>query len=79
MFQLLIKCYHICPYLSRNTAILFLGNSQKKLPNLAAFFFGDPWGNRTPVSAVRGRCLSRLTNGPCIGKKQYIINLDKLQ
>ncbi len=24
----------------------------------------DPWENRTPVFAVRGRCLSRLTNGP---------------
>ena len=27
-------------------------------------FFGDPYGNRTHVFAVRGRCLSRLTNGP---------------
>ena len=27
-------------------------------------FFGDPWENRTPVSALRGPCLSRLTNGP---------------
>ena len=25
---------------------------------------GDPWGNRTPVIAVKGRCLNRLTNGP---------------
>ena len=25
---------------------------------------GDPWGNRTPVTAVKGRCLNRLTNGP---------------
>ena len=25
---------------------------------------GDPWGNRTPVTGVRGRCLNRLTNGP---------------
>ena len=29
-----------------------------------AFVFGDPYGNRTHVFAVRGRCLSRLTNGP---------------
>ncbi len=28
-------------------------------------FSGDPYGNRTHVFAVRGRCLSRLTNGPC--------------
>ncbi len=27
-------------------------------------FCGDPWENRTPVFAVRGRCLSRLTKGP---------------
>ena len=25
---------------------------------------GDPYGNRTRVTAVKGRCLSRLTNGP---------------
>ena len=27
-------------------------------------YHGDPWGNRTPVTGVRGRCLNRLTNGP---------------
>ena len=27
-------------------------------------FRGDPYGNRTHVSAVKGRCLDRLTNGP---------------
>ena len=26
--------------------------------------FGDPYGNRTHVSAVKGRCLNRLTKGP---------------
>ena len=25
---------------------------------------GDPWGNRTPDTAVKGRCLDLLTNGP---------------
>ena len=35
-----------------------------KLFGLDVFFFGDPWENRTPVTAVKGRCLSRLTNGP---------------
>ena len=29
---------------------------------------GDPWENRTPVFAVRGRRLSRLTKGPLWGK-----------
>ena len=27
-------------------------------------FFGDPDGNRTRVTAVKGRCLNRLTTGP---------------
>ena len=26
--------------------------------------FGDPYGNRTHDTAMKGRCLSRLTNGP---------------
>ena len=28
------------------------------------YLFGDPDGNRTHVSAVKGRCLDRLTTGP---------------
>ena len=31
---------------------------------LIAQINGDPWGIRTPDSAVKGRCLNRLTNGP---------------
>ena len=31
------------------------------------FIFGDPYGNRTHVTAVKGRCLNRLTNGPGSG------------
>ena len=27
--------------------------------------FGSPKGSRTPHSAVKGRCLNRLTMGPC--------------
>ncbi len=27
-------------------------------------FFGDPDENRTRVTAVKGRCLNRLTTGP---------------
>ena len=26
--------------------------------------FGDPYGNRTHVTAVKGPCLNHLTNGP---------------
>ena len=32
-----------------------------------SFFTGDPYGNRTHVTAVKGRCLNRLTNGPGSG------------
>ena len=31
------------------------------------FFFGDPYGTRTHVTAVKGRCLNLLTNGPGSG------------
>ena len=34
---------------------------------MCVFFFGDPYGNRTHVTAVKGRCLNRLTNGPGSG------------
>ena len=36
----------------------------KKNPCRLTWIFYDPWGNRTPVYAVRGRRLSRLTNRP---------------
>ena len=42
---------------------------QKKIKTselLLGCFRGDPWGNRTPVTAVKGRCLNRLTNGPYV-------------
>ena len=29
--------------------------------------FGDPYGTRTHVTAVKGRCLNHLTNGPGSG------------
>ena len=29
--------------------------------------FGDPYGTRTHVTAVKGRCLNLLTNGPGSG------------
>ena len=37
-------------------------------------FSGDPTGNRTRVTAVKGRCLDRLTIGPCI-KRQLLSQL----
>ena len=35
-----------------------------EIEKFGKFNCGDPWENRTPVTAVKGRCLSRLTNGP---------------
>ena len=35
------------------------------LPTELKWHFGDPDGNRTHVSAVKGRCLNRLTKEPC--------------
>ncbi len=34
------------------------------LPAELILQFGDPYGIRTRVTAVKGRCLNRLTNGP---------------
>ena len=36
----------------------------KKKARLLSSFGGDPIGNRTRVTAVKGRCLNRLTMGP---------------
>ena len=37
---------------------------KKKSHFRTTFLFGDPDGNRTRVTAVKGRCLNRLTTGP---------------
>ena len=49
------------------TAFRFPYGSPKKALAFASAFFGDPYGNRTHVTAVKGRCLNRLTNGPGSG------------
>ena len=41
--------------------------SKKDTTQKGGVFFGDPYGNRTHVTAVKGRCLNRLTNGPGSG------------
>ena len=33
------------------------------------FSFNDPYGIRTRVTAVKGRCLNHLTNGPSDGEE----------
>ena len=42
---------------------------QNKKRHLSGVFFcfGDPYENRTRVTAVKGRCLNLLTNGPGSG------------
>ena len=50
-------------------AVLFdssYGNTKKLLNPEIEELFGDPYGNRTHVTAVKGPCLNRLTNGPYI-------------
>ncbi len=36
----------------------------KRTSSLVPFMY-DPYGIRTRVTAVKGRCLNRLTKGPC--------------
>ena len=49
------------------------GAQKREHPQGMLSFFGDPWENRTPVSALRGPCLSRLTNGPDFQSPDYFI------
>ena len=38
----------------------------KRTSKRMSFLLGDPYGNRTHVTAVKGPCLNRLTNGPFV-------------
>ncbi len=42
----------------------FTKTQKNSLPKESCFE-DDPYGIRTRVTAVKGRCLNRLTNGPC--------------
>ena len=44
----------------------------EKSTSFEVLFSGDPYGNRTHVTAVKGPCLNRLTNGPVNLLGQYI-------
>ena len=57
---------------------------QQKAPcfQQGAFCLHDPYGNRTHVTAVKGPCLNRLTNGPYeykISLKQQVLCPPRLQ
>ena len=42
-----------------------MNNTKQKIPSFDRIFcFGDSEGNRTPVTAVKGRCLDRLPTEP---------------
>ena len=43
------------------------GDAKNPVHKALDFCHGDPYGNRTHVTAVKGRCLNRLTNGPGSG------------
>jgi hypothetical protein len=38
---------------------------------LILHIYGDPYGIRTRVTAVKGRCLNHLTNGPDLGQAKF--------
>ncbi len=37
---------------------------------MSSVFLYDPYGIRTRVTAVKGRCLNRLTKGPYMAEKE---------
>ena len=43
---------------------LRFGLDTKNVGKIRHFCVGDPYGIRTHVTAVKGRCLNRLTKGP---------------
>ncbi len=49
--------------------------TKESTSSYSLLFFGDPYGNRTHVTAVKGPCLNRLTNGPYIhyGCNEYMV------
>ena len=47
-----------------NENILSIRGMSKSFGTTPANIFGDPDENRTRVTAVKGRCLNRLTTGP---------------
>ncbi len=59
----------------KNHSNQFSKKEQKK--DTLKSIFDDPYGIRTRVTAVKGRCLNRLTNGP--GKNMKIMGLNGLE
>ena len=55
------------PQAARSAKQTTLAPIKKRHAEACLFFIGDPYGNRTHITAVKGRCLNLLTNGPGSG------------
>ena len=58
---------HPCAHWYRPFDSAGIDKKKNLLQKQERIFHGDPYGNRTHVTAVKGRCLNRLTNGPGSG------------
>ena len=61
---------YILLYLLSQVSSILVDNEKSNSRLTVTFFIGDPYENRTRVTAVKGRCLDRLTKGP------YLVKMD---
>ena len=59
----------------KQTIQRLLLHNKKRDSRLCYLFQYDPYGIRTRVTAVKGRCLNHLTNGPITGREEGIRTL----
>ncbi len=57
----------------RHDAVFRFGENKKEIFDKISFK-NDPYGIRTRVTAVKGRCLNRLTNGPDQWRRRRDLN-----
>ena len=55
---------YILLYLLSQVSSILVDNEKSNSRLTVTFFIGDPYENRTRVTAVKGRCLDRLTKEP---------------
>ena len=61
--------------LRRRVRFLVRGTTTKKDTSFEVSCRGDSYGNRTHVTAVKGPCLDRLTNGPYFAEMRTVIRI----
>ena len=62
-------------YCEFDSLLVLFWDKKKKAPVFLQVLCGDPDENRTRVTAVKGRCLNRLTTGPYMrGLKPFYEN-----